>query len=376
VDNGFVLPAWAQPAIQRKQWEIQGKERLAKGLDRSEQMRQARGLLTGTPVQSWIQQTAKADPRSWMQAEASDGQGWESIFGLPAASSTRRPVDPPLDAPVLRDDVDARASEARRMLQQATPYWEREENKGMLQAAQVGGGPRAGEAGYAQRADIQAWMDANKNAPKGADGKNIVDRFLEQQQKRGLLDLPEQGASGFSGTRITMPADAESAVQAGTRGLVGYEGNALAQAQANVSELQGRERAALTQRIFSAAAEGKLPDIGLKFQVPQNIDTAFQRPAGLPGTVEAFSGLEVAQPFTSPETNRQLASLGQPAAVQAVATGTGSGTNLQPPSAAASKPGVEPAQIGAPGNNPTHADNLVRTYIENLLNTRAVRLGY
>lgn len=287
----------------------------------------------------------------------------------------KEPVAPGLIAPAAYGDPASRAREAeqRRMLQQATPYWEREENRALLQAAQPGGGPRAGQAGYAQRADIQAWMEANKNAPKGADGKNIVDRFLEQQQKRGLLDAPSQGGPGFGGERIAMPTDSESAVQAGTRGLVGFEGNALAQAQENVSELQGRERAALNQKIFQAAAQGTLPDFAVP--VPKNIDVAFHRSAGIPDGVEAFTGLEVGQPFTNPELNRQLASLGQPAAIQAVATGTGNGTNLQPSSAAASEAGVEPAQPDAPGNKPNPADDLARRYIDNLRTTRAARLG-
>jgi hypothetical protein len=285
-------------------------------------------------------------------------------------------TEPPKLPSVLSDDADARASEARRMLQQATPYWEREENQGIRTAAAVGGGPRAGEAGYAQRADIQAWMEANKNAPKGADGKNIVDRFLEQQQKRGLLDAPSQGGPGFGGERIAMPVDSESAVQAGIRGLVGSgTSSTLELAQADVSERQSRARAAYTHQIFQAAAEGRLPEIGQKLQVPENIDIAFQRPTGLPGAAEAFTGLEVGQPFTNPEMNRQLAALGQPAAVQAVATGTGSGINLQPSSAAASEAGVEPAQPDAPGNKPNPADDLARRYIDTLRTTRAARLG-
>ena len=316
---------------------------------------------------------AKRPPTSGLNDGMTEGN-WPAGIPKPGAA-----VDPKTwsrnaaAAPALSDDVDARASEARRMLQQATPYWQREENQVLLQAAQPGGGSRAGETGYAQRADIQAWMGANKNAPKGADGKNIVDRFLEQQQKRGLLDAPSQGGPGFGGERIAMPADTESAVQAGTRGLVGYEGNAIAQAQANVSELQGRERAALNQKIFQAAAQGTLPDFA--GSVPKNIDVAFNRSAGIPDGVEAFTGLEVGQPFTNPEMNRQLAALGQPAAVQAVATGTGSGTNLQPSSAAASEAGVEPAQPDAPGNRPNPADDLARRYIDNLRTTRAARLG-
>ena len=93
--------------------------------------------------------------------------------------------------PVLSDDRDARASEATRMLQQATPFWDREENKALRAAAgpvSQGGGPRAGEVGYAQRADIQAWMDAQR--AKGPAGVAMVERFMQQQRDRGLLEQP------------------------------------------------------------------------------------------------------------------------------------------------------------------------------------------
>jgi hypothetical protein len=44
---------------------------------------------------------------------------------------------------------------------------------------------------YGQRADIQAWMNANRNAPKGADGMNIVDRFIKQQRPpQGVGAMP------------------------------------------------------------------------------------------------------------------------------------------------------------------------------------------
>lgn len=46
---------------------------------------------------------------------------------------------------------------------------------------------------YAQRADIAKWIEANKNAPKGADGMNIVDRFLAKQRPSSdaFLQTPE-----------------------------------------------------------------------------------------------------------------------------------------------------------------------------------------
>jgi hypothetical protein len=363
------LPSWAQVSPS-----------LVQGYERAEQMRAARGILTGKKPESWMQRASMSDPANWMTGSAPQSQGWQGIFGIPesAPSGTKPKPQPSGSAPaapaaVLSDDVDVRASEARRMLQQATPYWEREENKGLLQAAQVGGGPRAGEAGYAQRADIAAWIEANKNAPKGVDGKNIVDRFLEKQQRQGLLDAPEQ-TPGLGGTRIAMPVDAESAAQAGRRGLVGFEGSALEQAQANVSELQGRERAAMSQKIWQAAADGTL-----KSPIAASIgDQAPEWAQSAQATVNpaAFSGLDIGKPFVNPEFNRQYASLAQPTGAQAIATGTGTGATMQPSSAAAEEVGVEPAQADAPGNTPNPADDLARRYIDGLRSTRAARLGF
>ena len=45
---------------------------------------------------------------------------------------------------------------------------------------------------YGQRADISKWMEANRNAPKGADGMNVVDRFLAKQRPaaQSMADSP------------------------------------------------------------------------------------------------------------------------------------------------------------------------------------------
>lgn len=149
------------------------------------------------------------------------GKNWPD--GVPKPGTAPDPRTWPTGAPVLSDDADARASEARRMLQQATPYWEREENKAIRAAAEPGGGPRAGTAGYAQRADIQAWIEANKNAPKGVDGKNIVDRFLEQQKQRGLLEAPVPTPQV---DQLATPPDAQMAAERGY-GAAGVDASAL-----------------------------------------------------------------------------------------------------------------------------------------------------
>ena len=65
---------------------------------------------------------------------------------------------------------------------------------------------------YGQRADIAAWIEANKNAPKGADGMNIVDRFLAKQRPAAplqsqLSEAPDYSEGGAP-TAPWTPADA------------------------------------------------------------------------------------------------------------------------------------------------------------------------
>lgn len=81
---------------------------------------------------------------------------------------------------------------------------------------------------YGQRADIQAWMDANKNAPKDADGMNVVDRFLAKQRPASasiadspVLNTPDEdrrvAEAGYGGMKFD-PSTTENlkAFEAGT----------------------------------------------------------------------------------------------------------------------------------------------------------------
>lgn len=108
------------------------------------------------------------------------GYGAPPVVGAPAARAQRERVNEMLQNAGVQQPLPP--------MEDLRPYWAR--NPEIAKAAAEG--PRSTDAGYSERADIQAWMEANKNAPKGADGKNIVDRFLEQQQKRGLIrEQPE-----------------------------------------------------------------------------------------------------------------------------------------------------------------------------------------
>lgn len=78
-------------------------------------------------------------------------------------------------------------------LEDLKPYWDRPENQAMRTAATPGkeGFVAPGGQAHSDRADMMAWLEANKNAQAGVDGRNIVDRYLLKEYNRGTLG--EQG---------------------------------------------------------------------------------------------------------------------------------------------------------------------------------------
>lgn len=108
------------------------------------------------------------------------GYGAPPVVGAPASRAYRERANEMLQNAGVQQPLPP--------MEDLRPYWA--QNPEIAQAAKDG--PRSTEVGYSDRADIRAWIEANKNAQKGADGKNIVDRFLEQQQRRGLIrEQPE-----------------------------------------------------------------------------------------------------------------------------------------------------------------------------------------
>lgn len=108
---------------------------------------------------------------------------------VPASVSAPVGYGPP---PVLTTPASAnRRSEVNRMITQGggqplpppvdlKPYWA--QNPEIKRAADEG--PRAGQVGYSDRADIQEWMNAMN---KTESGRAMVNRFLEQQRAKGLI---------------------------------------------------------------------------------------------------------------------------------------------------------------------------------------------
>jgi hypothetical protein len=336
---------------------------------------------TPAPTGDWRSRVGNAPLTPAQLSSLREGQDQAIRAYAPAA-----PALPPPSGGGLSDDADARASERRRMQQQYAPqnYWASETGKAMAEVTRTG--PRAGEAGYAQRADIAAWMEANKNAPKGADGLNIVERFERQQRERGLWGSPGSPSGDLAGEQLAARGDAGSTAQA-LRGDVTWADPALqgqtplAAAQADVAALQQRQNRAFQEQLLAQAAAGQLPD----FSGPQDSAVAFAPQGANPVATElAYSpelqgGLSLAQrPVEAPAARAQaLAAVAPAHDSQALATGTGIGTtgNLQPASAAASQLGVEPAALSGPANTENPADRLLTRYKEQM-RSRAAVLGY
>lgn len=357
-----------------------------------EQMRQATAGVplaptasrAAPPADDWRQRVGNAPLSSAQLAALRDGQNAAIRAYAPAA-----PVLPPPSGGGLSDDADARASERRRMQQQYAPqnYWASETGKAMAEATRTG--PRADEAGYAQRADIAAWMEANKNAPKGADGLNIVERFERQQRERGLWGSPGATDGDLAGEQLTARGEADSTAQA-LRSEVAWADPALkgqtplAAAQADVAGLQRQQGQALQEQLLALAAAGQLPN----FTGQQDTAVAFAPQGANPISPElAYSpelqgGLSLAQrPVEAPQARAQaLAAVAPAHSSQALATGTGSGagSTLQPASAAASEVGVEPAAASGPANTENPADRLLAFHTNQLRagRSRSAVLGY
>ena len=327
------LPGWAQ---------VPGN--LVKGLERADQQKRAIGILTGQEPESWVQRAAMSDPANWMAAPSPVSQGWRGIYGLaetaPGQTDKAAKAVQNVQAPVavLSDDVNARASEARRMLQQATPYWEREENQAIRAAAAEGGGPRAGEAGYAQRADIQAWMDAQR--AKGPAGEAMVNRFIEQQKKRGLFEAPkptpmvdqlaapfdqrEIAAMGYQGVKTEPQAMAGATAVQGVAPTAdprfedpAYAAEVLRGAPVSpVSAIAGNEE----QRAAAARGYSQAP-AGEAFSAPVTLpNTAFVgngMPQGVAMTPDRAQGVPgITDPLPAPEDTRDLNLNGEDALIR------------------------------------------------------------
>lgn len=100
------------------------------------------------------------------------GYGAPPVVGTPAARTQRERVNEMLQNAGVQQPLPP--------MESLKPYWA--ENPEIAKAAAEG--PRSVDVGYSDRADIQEWMNAMN---KSESGRAIVDRFLEQQRKRGLI---------------------------------------------------------------------------------------------------------------------------------------------------------------------------------------------
>jgi hypothetical protein len=128
------------------------------------------------------------------------------------------------------------------------------------------------------RDDIRQWAIANQNAQKGVDGKNIVDRFLEDQAAVARFSKPAGTPSG------TPPVGAAQA-QTGFAPETGELMNVPVATNSNVQSL------AITPETMAAAMQGFQPQQG---QQP----ALSSAPAPSVDAAKAYGGqLNLAQPL-------------------------------------------------------------------------------
>ena len=179
---------------------------------------------------------------------------------------------------------------------------------------------RSGEVGYSDRPDIVAWKNANRNAPRGPDGMNIVERFEAEQRRKGLLagqipdysgsfgttpqysledafnsklDIPEFASvnSEYVKQWPQLPADAPTAAAAFNSGLdlgVSY-------ADQSVDRFPTQFNGA-TNLAAMAGFRGEVDEASMRF------------PADAPTAAAAFnSGLDLGVSYADPDGNRDVA---------------------------------------------------------------------
>lgn len=305
----IAMPAWAQGVIQKK-------DRLKSGLEKAEQMRAARALLTGRPEPTVTERMAASNPESWMTSTSRPAEGWRGMLGLRDApvetASDPGTRQPGIDAPDAYGDPAERAreSEMRRMMQQyaSKEYWATEEGKakrdlalqdryegkdlagyyGAQKAVGIGGfdevisGLEQRDARYAKGGDLRAWAEANKDL--------ALREYLKQ-----------------------FPA---------------------------MEERGGPDRIAVEQAMKDGtfyAADGSPNPLGEKSELITGIDPGITMgpPAGV------IAGV-----------NHRQTAASQPTTAQAAATGTGTTTPGMQPLSAAAQGSRQPAEPLAPGNIP------------------------
>lgn len=99
-----------------------------------------------------------------------------------SAGTGRRTANPASNPPRVTPRAEVQSQALGTAIQQAQgpSFWE--SNTALKEAAE--NGPKAGTAGYAQRADIQAWMEAMN---KTESGRAMVQRFLDKERQAGRL---------------------------------------------------------------------------------------------------------------------------------------------------------------------------------------------
>lgn len=214
-----------------------------------------------------------------------------------ATGSVGRTANPASNPPRVtpRAEVERQALGTAIQQAQGPSFWE--SNTALKEAAE--NGPKAGTAGYAQRADIQAWMEAMN---KTESGRGMVQRFLDKERKAGRLgaDQPTNTELATAAGQDVRALQQREAQAAGMRfvdksGLpAGAGGNAWLAAN------QGEAQAPIAARGFDPLADA-MEDNWAQEDAAMAEMEAFG--GGNPGDMPAYDPREI---LNQPGADREL----------------------------------------------------------------------
>ena len=295
----IAMPAWAQGVLQKQ-------DKLKSGLENAEQMRAARGLLTGRPEPTVTERMAASNPESWMTSTPRLAEGWRGMLGLRAVpvstASDPGTRQPGTDAPEPYGDPAERAreSEMRRMMQQyaSKEYWATEEGKakrdlalqdryegkdlagyyGAQKAVGIGGfdevisGLEQRDARYAKGGDLRAWAEANKDLAlreylkqfPAMEERGGPDRIAVEQAMKGGTFYAADGSPNPLGEKSQLVAGIDPGITMGPPAGINAEVNRRQTAGIQATESQ----AAATGTGTNAPGMQPLSAVAQGFQQP------------------------------------------------------------------------------------------------------------
>lgn len=139
------------------------------------------------------------------QGEPPSARIQPGAVAAPAPGGGGDPNGAPVPRVTPRAEVQSQALGTAIQQAQGPSFWQ--SNTALKEAAESG--PRAGTAGYSNRADIQAWIEAMNKTPAG---QAMVQQFLDKERKAGRISDGTAAAGPLTSNDAILKAQAAGAL--------------------------------------------------------------------------------------------------------------------------------------------------------------------